>query len=379
MKIEDARKVKGACVYCLEFPNGLRYVGKTKCLSDRISLYERHSDSMNKYLSGAMSEFGLGSVNVYELTSIKCANSIDLDICLSILEIKYIREMNTIYPNGYNISLGGEVLGIPIEHITTDKDLIRARNTGEKVVLLYDLEGNFVEEFCSISRLAYDKGVSEDSVRDLVGKMRPFKDKWYLRFKKYNYVPQRIEVPIYEVKERVKYKDIIEERVITRDRVEVVTPNVLAYDMNGDFVGEYKSRAEAARNLVTKSDMPYGKYTQGYILFKKESDDYPKKIEDYLTLKGKVTQEVYKSVEELEDIPQLKDRPDYINMRKKPHKNLRLNERINQFDLNGNFIAQFNSIRDASMNTGIRYSMIYNCVNGATFTAKGYIWRKVED
>lgn len=379
MNFEDARKENKPCVYCLEFPNGMKYVGKTKNLSSRVKLYEQYSGNMNKYLSGAIDEFGLDSIKLNILVKLECSNSIDLDISLSILEIKYIRELGTIYPNGYNISLGGEVLGIPIEHITTDKDLIRARNNGQKVVLLYDLEGNFVEEFSSINRLAYDKGVDEDKIREFVGKMRPFSDKWYLRFKKYDYVPQRIEVPVYEVKERVKYNDIIEDRVITRERVEIVTPNVLAYDMNGDFVGEYKSRAEAARHLVTKSDMPYGKYTQGYILFKKESDDFPKKIEDYLTLKGKITQEYYKPAIELEEIPQLKERVDYVNMRKKPHKNLRLNERINQFDLNGNFIAQFNSIRDASVNTGIRYSMIYNCVNGATFTAKGYIWRKAED
>ena len=114
MEIKDLVSRKDSCVYCLEFPNGMRYVGKTRNLGDRIRIYLRNVDegTIGK-VCDAIREFGWDSVNFSILASVSGMSKDDTELCLSILEIKYIREMDCIFPKGYNVSFGGEALRIP--------------------------------------------------------------------------------------------------------------------------------------------------------------------------------------------------------------------------------------------------------------------------
>lgn len=377
MDLQVLKKTHISCVYCLEFPNGKSYVGKCHDLGKRLGLYERcvsgvMRDTGSKVVD-ALREFGFDRVGLRVLREVKCSDKTDREICLSILEIKYIREFNSCHSNGYNVSLGGEVLGIPVEHITTDEAMIKSLSGNSRVILEYDLSGNFIKEYPSLSRYAYERGFDEDSVRCSLNKRKPYFGKYYLRSKRYDVIPERIEVDEYQVKERIKYKDIIEERVIVRDKIETREIPAIIYDMNGDFVGEYSSRAEAARNLVTAKGMPWGKYCQGYIAFKKTSDDYPKKIESYIELNGKVLDEVYKPITLLGEMPQMK-----TEFRSRKVSDIKNAFPINQFTKDGRFVAQYASIRDASRDTGITYSCIYACVLGKTRTAKGFIWQRAD-
>ena len=52
---------------------------------------------------------------------------------------------------------------------------------------------------------------------------------------------------------------------------------------------------------------------------------------------------------------------------------------IRQYDLNGNFIADFNSISEAAVSTGINDSNISKCCNHQQATAKGFIFRYSDD
>lgn len=374
MKFSDCKSKHFACIYCLEFPNGMRYVGKTHDLSDRIGVYVRFGGSSR--VNSAIEKFGIGSIDVKVLCRLDGLSSVDMELCLGILEIKYIRELGTIHPNGYNVSLGGELLGIPIEHLTTDSATIKSLLSGNKILLEYDTDGNFVREYPSISRFAYEKGYSEDSVRTAVDKMHAYKGKHILRTKRYDYIPERIEVDEIRVVERVKYKTVVEEKRVVKSRdVTYAEVPVIVYDLNGDFVGEYESKSAACRALYQYGHtLPFGLYKNGYIAFKKTSDDYPKKIENSEQLRYKVTQEEYKPITELEDKPILSSESVKSGHYNK-HTKLRHDFSINQFKLNGEFVAQHRSIRDASDATGIPYSQIYNCVMGKTKKCKGYIWR----
>lgn len=49
---------------------------------------------------------------------------------------------------------------------------------------------------------------------------------------------------------------------------------------------------------------------------------------------------------------------------------------VSQFSKSGNFIKSYNSIKEASTLTGIRYSSISNAINGRLKTAGGFIWKK---
>lgn len=384
MNLKEAKKYFRPCVYCLDFPNGKNYVGKTKDLGKRMQVYEKFPDSSNKELSSAIREYGWDNIDIRILVELKVSDAISLELCLSILEIRYIREMNTIMPNGYNISLGGEVLGIPIEHLTTDKDFVKSYSTNAKVLLVYDLRGDFVEEFPSISRFAYEKGVEEDSVRPFVGKIKPFKEQWYLREKRYDYIPNHIEVPYYEVKERVKYKDVIETRVIEKERVVFTYAPALKYDMNGDFCGEYSNKSEACRTFLNNSNVGWAEYRNGYILFKKIDDNYPKKIEPYYILQKKILKDYYVPADELENKETLESFIDIDNQKHAlcidgKYTNIKHQFRVGQYTLNGELVKTYDSIRDASHETGIRYSQIYACVKGTVRKASGFLWKKLDE
>lgn len=49
-----------------------------------------------------------------------------------------------------------------------------------------------------------------------------------------------------------------------------------------------------------------------------------------------------------------------------------------QYDLKGNFIAEFSGVRDAERKTGIKCQNIYLCCNNKSKTVKGYIWKYKE-
>lgn len=408
MKISDVTS-HVSCVYCLEFPNGMKYVGKTKDLVGRMGLYLKFSRN-NKYLSDAFSEFGVDNVDVSVLREVKCNDDVDLELCLSILEIKYIRELGTVYPNGYNVSLGGEVLGIPVEYITTDSDYVKAYGSGDKSVLVYDLDGKLVGEYPSIARLAYDKGISEDVVRNCLNKSSlALCGKWYVRVKRYDYAPNEIEVNvrsvvkkriIYEdvVKERVKYNNVFVDNIVERDRVVVRKDKVLRYDMNGDFRGEYDCLKDACRAFTgSSSGMSYGVYRKGYILFKKRDDNYPTKIEPYTVLSKKVLGDYYVPASELPDKDCIKEPKNKVVGRPKcervvkcessrtplrvngKYTNLNNTFKVAQYDLGGNLIKVFDNMRDASAETGIAYSGIWACVMGRAAKSKGFKWAKYEE
>lgn len=370
-----------SCVYCLEFPNGLRYVGKTKDLASRMGLYLKFSKN-NKYLSDAFNEFGLDCVDVSVLREVKCNDDIDLELCLSILEIKYIRELGTVYPNGYNVSLGGEVLGIPVEHLTTDANYTKSYYGIEKCVLVYDLEGKLVDEYPSIAKLAYDKGWDEEFTRTAIGRMTPVYDQWFLRFKRYGYAPDTIDVPKVEIKERVKYEDKIIKRIIEKEVTIHTYVSALKYDKDGKFCGEYKSKRDACRTFCNSSNIGWGEYHNGYILFKKVDDNYPMEIEPMSVLALKQLKEYYVPASELPD----KDiklvnagrvcQPLRVDGK---YTNLNNTFKVAQYDLGGKLIKVFDNMRDASYETGIAYSGIWACVMGRVGKCKGYKWAKYEE
>lgn len=53
-------------------------------------------------------------------------------------------------------------------------------------------------------------------------------------------------------------------------------------------------------------------------------------------------------------------------------------KRVNQYDLNGNFLKTFNTVSDAAKEVGCVVSAISNCCLGRTKTSMGFQWRFVE-
>lgn len=375
MKIKECLNRHDSCVYCLVFPDGKYYVGKTLDLGKRMSLYVGEIGEDSGGVRRVIDSFGADSVDVRILFSMSGQKKDDKDICLSLMEIKYIREFGCVQPNGYNISLGGEILGIPIEYLTTDSALIRAYRSSCKVVLEYDIDGVFVREYESISRCAYEKGVSENDIRSALNRNSPFRGLCYFRQKRYGFTPEKIDVAKQVVREKVKvvHRTVVEDKIVTRFRC--LNP-VVVYDVKGDFVGEYESLSSAGRSLLGGRSLSMGCYISGYIAYKKTSDDYPKKIEPKEEMYGYATSDEYKPTNELEYTPRMRDNGSMRLFSK--HSKLKLSFPVNQFKLNGEFVVQYKSIRDASDATGIPYSQIYACVMGKTRRCQGYIWQKAD-
>ena len=51
-------------------------------------------------------------------------------------------------------------------------------------------------------------------------------------------------------------------------------------------------------------------------------------------------------------------------------------EKIKQYDINGNFIKEYNSSREAGKLLNISEKTISSCVNGHSKTAGGFIWKR---
>ena len=233
----------------------------------------------------------------------------------------------------------------------------------------------------SVAKFSYDNGVCEDTIKRCIGKMKPFADKWYLRYKRYDYIPKHIEVPIYEVRERIRYKDIVKERVVTRERVCVNSYKALKYDMYGNFCGEYENKSIACRSFLNNTQCGWGEYKKGFILFKKVNDNYPLKIEEYDVLSKKQLKDFYLPAGELEDKVVVQKKSRDVTPRRVNGKYTNINNtfRVAQCDLIGNTIKVFDNIRDASSDTGVPYSGIWACVMGRAKKAKGFVWKRYDE
>ena len=85
--------------------------------------------------------------------------------------------------------------------------------------------------------------------------------------------------------------------------------------------------------------------------------------------------QVYKPMCECEDKPI----QDSLNSKKEVRAYFPNDFKIGQYDLNGNFIAQYDGIRSASASTGVRYSCIWQNVKGITKRGGGYIWKNLDN
>ena len=364
MNFNDAEKFCKPCVYKLTYPNGKCYIGQTKCLRDRIRLYRRqingelNSDSRNL---SAMREFGIDSVDISVLCEIEVADRSDLLLCLSILEIKYIRELNCIYPNGYNVGIGGEILGIPTDLVSTNSNDSR----WNKPVLTYDVDGNFVAEYPSLAKCAYSLGVDVDVVSSNLDKRGSLLlNTYFLRSKRYGEIPQKIIG--YKPKIERRVERVIEQKVIVKEKTVSINLPTLKYNLNGDFCGEYETRIDAAMS-IGRRDINYGVPIRGYIFFKHDGGEIKQNI-GLIEVKKKRLPKYSDALNRKDETIEKSDAPVWRNL---------INDfKIEQWTIYGEHIATFDNIRDASIKTGFPYSNIWACVFGRTRKSCGYVWKK---
>jgi group I intron endonuclease len=118
---------------------------------------------------------------------------------------------------------------------------------------------------------------------------------------------------------------------------------VYQYSLNGNFIAEYRSMREASRQLgidnknIQRCIRGEYKQTKGFI---------------FLSQKGLSEDE-------------LRSRTDHQNKEKA----------VQQYDLDGNFIAAFSSIAEASRATGVNGRKICACCKGGINSVNGFKWK----
>lgn len=370
MKISEALKVHYSCVYCLTFPNGKKYIGQTGDLGRRMRQYmQKGEEASGSMVCDAILEYGLDLVDVCVLAEVKTGDRGDLLLALSVLEIKYIRDVGTLAPNGYNVSVGGEILGLSAESIMTFGGSMYSGSP--RAVLCYDLDGNLVCEYDSIEKCAYSLGVDSDDISEFLRRGRNvFRGEYMLRYKRYGEVPQKI-MP-YKPKEVVKRRTVYEDKVVVRERriAKAFNP-ILKYDINGRYCGMYDTLADAAASVGLGS-VQKGKITRGYIFLEYDGGEIREdigsiertrrrlpKYSDFLSLSAE---------ERIRDADVNKGWSSLIN-----------DFPIGQYSKEGVLVSRYSSIKDASIKTGIPYANIWACVFGRVRKCRGYIWLRCDD
>lgn len=380
--MEISQNVKN-CIYRLVFPDGKYYVGKTKDLRERVRLYERKLKDAddNSRVMCALRGFGLDSVEIEVLTSVSSGSESDIELCLSILEIKYIREQDCIYPNGYNTSIGGEVLGIPADVIET-KFGVRSKEFASKPILAYDINGRFVAEYPSVNRCAYELGVDENRVKEVLGKTKLLRNTYMLREKKYGDIPKKILPFKPEVVKKTKTEyDVVTEKVYKQKELSTAA---IMYNKNGDYVGLFDNARKSRRYLkMEDTKMPFGREFRGVYIFHYNGGG----IKQHLgAFKSKnLTTMFYDDILALGDIENigecislvLEPVPEKEVIEKNPKVVITREPkpRIEKYTLDGEYVCTYENAIHAAADNNVYSSAIHSCARKKTRRCGDFIYR----
>lgn len=237
---------------------------------------ENHKEEFYKGLR----EFGLENFS-YEILETFDTTEWTKDL-LDERETYYIKKFNCKFPNGYNMNNGGKESGCGGFHLS-------------KIVEQYDLFGNFIAEYFSAHEATRQTGINFSDICACCRKEKPYANNYQWKYKDnknheitnifssdlilYNWPIQRYSLTGHFVKEYNSFKEACEDITVSKSSLcnclkkktktcannlwiykgqELVIPQhkyqncggkkpVLQYDINNNFIKEYKSASEASR------------------------------------------------------------------------------------------------------------------------------------
>jgi hypothetical protein len=200
-----------------------------------------------------------------------------------------------------------------------------------KPVLQFDLEGNYLAEFPTAARASKMTGIASRQIRQcLDGRLRS-SGGYQFRFK-----------------DDPRFKNGIVNIERTDGVVRKKINGILQFDLKGKFLQRYESVKEAARAVGRgTSTLTYG--LQGN---NRTVGGYQWRYADDPAFKNGITR--------LEEV--------------KPTTPLNA-KTVVQYDPNGNIIRKYNSVNEASRETGIRTERIRQCAKGKIKETNGFTWK----
>lgn len=184
------------------------YIGQTTNLEERYKKHIKNIEdiSHNEIFYKALRKYGIENFS-YEI--LEQFDTLD-ENQLNLLEIFYINKYNSLVPNGYNMIPGG----------SNGSGIAKG-----KIVLQYDLKGNFIKEYRSAHAAAENTNINYSSIcaccREEITHVKEFQWK-------------------YKDSDKI-IKDLTKEKIIIKQRP------ILQYDLSGNLIGEYQSLNEAVK------------------------------------------------------------------------------------------------------------------------------------
>lgn len=201
--------------------NGKLYIGCTNDFEKRKKIHLQLRKTEDCLFHQMIAEHG---EDVFEWTILE---TVDTQEKAYKREQYYIKELNTIYPNGYNMTIGGRSHSLK----------------NSKPIVCLTLDGHYVKRYLSSAQAVFEDGYIMSSVLDCCkGKIRRHKDKVFM----------------YE-------EDYIKNgaRLYVKPEPNCMTP-IIQCDMQGNFIARYKSVNEAAEKTGSCRTTISGNLTGDY-------------------------------------------------------------------------------------------------------------------
>ena len=216
---------------------------------------------------------------------------------------------------GYNLSAGGE-------HGSTGY----LNNSMSIVVYQYDLDGNFIAEYPSLSEAERVTGISNSSISSCCKGKQMYTGEFQWSYTKVDKMPK------------------IDKHQLISDKVRKKGKPVYCYDMDGNFIKKYNSARIASEETNTNQSQinvccsGRTRYSNNFQWFYEYMGNKIEPINKYENLYHRTV-------------------------------------KVNQYDKNKVFIKAWDTIKEASIAMGSTSSSnILRCLSGEGKTAYGYIW-----
>ena len=197
------------------------------------------------------------------------------------------------------------------------------RNKYKQKILQYSLDGIFIKEWFGLKKTAKILGYNYQCIGGCLRGEHSYAYGYIWRYKKGNKIPKKINVKLPE---------------------SGLEKPILQYNLNGEFIKEWRSVAEAKRWFFEKYNKKLHfdlkrRSSGGYMWREKTSENFPKKISEYYVETGKCT-------------------------------------KIIQYDKDMNIIAEWSMVKIAAEKLGFNRKGIESCIQGRRKTYKGFIWKR---
>jgi group I intron endonuclease len=233
-------------IYCITNNiNSKKYVGQTKVgVEER---FKKHVEGRSRCsaIEKAVQKYGKDNFSIEQLAKANTAKELDL------LEMKFIKEMDTISPNGYNLNEGGNCptfsletrkkLSEALKGNTNSKGKIRTQETKEKMSKAHKGKKLSVEHKKKLAKAKLGKKLSEEHRKNIglgnTGRQHSEETRQKIRKKKLNKNSKvdKKEIPL--IKEMVgngkTQKEIAEIYGVCRQTISYILRKRAEADENG--------------------------------------------------------------------------------------------------------------------------------------------------